>query len=124
MVETLVPAYMQVVKKIRKDIVCGVLEPNEKLDSIKTLSKIHNVNPNTMQKALNSLEREGLLKTKRTAGKYITDNTLLIKSIRIREAKQITDDFVGKLDRLKIEPKELKMIFSDVEFEHIVNVEK
>ena len=122
--EKLVPAYMQIVEKIRKDIVSGVLEPNEKLDSIKTLSQIHNVNPNTMQKALNSLEKEGLLKTKRTAGKFITDNTLLIKSIRIREAKKITDEFVGKLDRLKISPEELKMIFSDVDFDHIVNIER
>ena len=101
-----------------------MLEPNEKLDSIKTLAQIHNVNPNTMQKALNSLEKEGLLKTKRTAGKFITDNTLLIKSIRIREAMQITDEFVGKLGRLKIEPAELKMIFSDIDFEHIINVDR
>ena len=122
--ELLVPAYMQVVEKMRKDIVSGVLEPNQKLDSIKVLSQIHNVNPNTMQKALNSLEKEGLLRTKRTSGKFITDNTLLIRSVRIREAKQVTDEFVGKLDRLKIAPEELQMIFSDADFNHIVQTER
>ena len=122
--ELLVPAYMQVVEKMKKDIVSGALEPNQKLDSIKVLSQTHNVNPNTMQKALNSLEKEGLLKTKRTSGKFITDNTLLIRSVRIREAKQLTDEFVGKLDRLKIDPAELQMIFSDADFDHIVQAER
>lgn len=114
-----VPAYINVMQKIKKDIVSGTLEPNQKLDSIKLLSVQYNVNPNTVQKALVSLEKEGLLKSRRTAGKYITDNRLLIKSVRVTEAKKIAEEFAAKMNKLNIEPEELRMLFSEPNFEHI-----
>ena len=40
------------------------------------------VNPNTMQKALSELERENLIYTERTNGKYVTDDKNLIENIR------------------------------------------
>ena len=72
-----IPAYINVMQQIKRDIVSGKLEPNQKLDSIKQLSEKYNINPNTMQKALAILEKEGLLRSRRTAGKYITDNNLI-----------------------------------------------
>ncbi|MGN0710236.1 MAG: GntR family transcriptional regulator [Anaerovoracaceae bacterium] len=115
-----VPAYIDVMQKIRKDIVSGALEPNQKLDSIKTLSERYNVNPNTMQKALVRLEKEGLLKSRRTAGKYITDNSLLIKSVRVTEARRIAEEFAEKMNRLQIQPEELKMLFSEPDLDKII----
>lgn len=118
------PAYIDIMQKIRKEIISGKLEANQKLDSIKLLSKKYNVNPNTVQKALALLEQEGLLKTKRTAGKYVTDNTLLIKSIKITEAKRLTEEFTEKMNKLKMEENELRMLFFETELVYIRSEEK
>ena len=55
------------------------------------------VNPNTMQKALAELEREGFVYSKRTSGRFVTDNKELIEN----ERKNLVKDNVKKtLDTL------------------------
>ena len=44
----------------------------------------YEVNPNTMQKALSGLEQEGLLYTKRTSGRFITNDQARIEALRIQ----------------------------------------
>ena len=49
----------QVVDKIRELIVVGIIEPDQKLPSVRDLSRTLTVNPNTVQKAFSELERLG-----------------------------------------------------------------
>lgn len=111
LLETTLPTYIKIMKLIKQEIVSGNLEPNQKMDSIKKLSEIYKVNPNTIQRALATLEDEGLLWSKRTAGKYVTDNKLLIKSIRYREARRVTAEFISNLEALGIHADELTNLF-------------
>lgn len=53
--------YEQLVDKIKEMIVYGVLQPEEQLPSVRTLSGQLTVNPNTIQKAYRELEREGYI---------------------------------------------------------------
>ena len=46
--------------------------------SLKELAAEAGVNPNTMQRALAQLETEGLVRTERTSGRYVTEDTALI----------------------------------------------
>ena len=73
------PIYIQLVEKIRLEIVSGKLKSGERLPSVRELALISRVNPNTMQKALAELEDEGLIYTERTNGKFVTDNKELIE---------------------------------------------
>ena len=52
------PIYMQLVEKIRIEIVSGKLQSGERLPSVRELALIEKVNPNTMQKALTELETQ------------------------------------------------------------------
>ncbi|QHI72276.1 GntR family transcriptional regulator [Aminipila terrae] len=113
--ETTIPTYIRIMQSIRQEIVSGVLVPNQKMDSIKELSKKYVANPNTVQRALANLEEEGLVRSNRTAGKYVTDNELLIKSIRCKEARKVTEEFITNLERLGIHPDELVRLFSEPE---------
>lgn len=108
--ETL-PAYIKVMESIRRNIISGLMKPNEKVQSIKELAETFKVNPNTVQRALVGLEKEGLLRSHRTAGRYVTENHLLIKSIRNMEARKITDEFVAQIKSLSIRPEELVELF-------------
>ncbi|WP_312353111.1 GntR family transcriptional regulator [Aminipila sp.] len=111
----MIPAYIRIMQTIRQEIFSGELEPNQKMNSIKDLSKKYKVNPNTVQRALANLEEEGLLRSNRTAGKYVTDNKLLIKSIRCKEARKVTEEFISSLENLGIHPDELVKLFSEPE---------
>ena len=54
------PIYMQIMNNVREAIASGELAPGERVASVRELAGEFEVNPNTMQRALNELEREGL----------------------------------------------------------------
>ena len=53
------PIYLQLMERIRHDIISGVYKPGDKIPSVRDLALDAAVNPNTMQKALAELERSG-----------------------------------------------------------------
>ena len=61
------PLYQQVKDSLRRMMLTGLLEPDEKLPSVRALATQLSINPNTIQRAYEALEREGYLCT--VAGK-------------------------------------------------------
>lgn len=91
------PVYIQLVEQLKMKIISGEIELDSKLDSVRTLAADAMVNPNTMQKALAELEREGFVYSKRTSGRFVTDNKELIE----KERKNLVKENVKKtLDTL------------------------
>ena len=91
------PVYIQLVEQLKVKISSGEIELDSKLDSVRSLAADAMVNPNTMQKALAELEREGFVYSKRTSGRFVTDNKELIEN----ERKNLVKDNVKKtLDTL------------------------
>ena len=68
------PIYQQIISQIKERIVAGEWKAGDKLKSVRELALEAGVNPNTMQKALAELEREGLVYSQRTAGRFVSDN--------------------------------------------------
>ena len=91
------PIYIQLVEQIKLQILSGHYRPGERFPSVRELATEAAVNPNTMQKALAELEREGFVYSKRTSGRFVTDNKELIE----KERKKLVKDNVKKtLDTL------------------------
>lgn len=91
------PVYIQLVEQLKVKIISGEIELDSKLDSVRSLAADAMVNPNTMQKTLAELEREGFVYSKRTSGRFVTDNKELIEN----ERKNLVKDNVKKtLDTL------------------------
>lgn len=91
------PVYIQLVEQLKVKIISGEIELDSKLDSVRSLAADAMVNPNTMQKALAELEREGFVYSKRTSVRFVTDNKELIEN----ERKNLVKDNVKKtLDTL------------------------
>ena len=84
------PVYIQLVEQLKVKIISGEIELDSKLDSVRSLAADAMVNPNTMQKALAELEREGFVYSKRTSGRFVTDNKELIE----KERKNLVKDNV------------------------------
>ena len=55
------PIYLQIMEKIKLQIVSHELEPNQQLPTVRELASEAGVNPNTIQRALSDLEREQLV---------------------------------------------------------------
>ena len=68
------PIYAQLLERIELQIVSGTYGPGDKLPSVRELAAEASVNPNTMQKAFAELERSGLIVTKRTSGRFVTED--------------------------------------------------
>ena len=72
------PIYAQLLERIQLQIVSGIYAPGDKLPSVRDLAAEASVNPNTMQKAFAELERSGLIETKRTSGRFVTEDKNMI----------------------------------------------
>ena len=58
------------------------------------------MNPNTMQRALSELEREGFVQTQRTAGRTVTEDAALLQREKERFAHAAVEAFFTSMQRL------------------------
>lgn len=86
------PIYIQLVEKLKTEIISGNLKPGERIPSVRELAITLKVNPNTVQKALAELEDIELIFTERTNGKFVTNNSKLIEKMK----KELADEKVKK----------------------------
>lgn len=96
------PIYVQLVEKLRIQIVSGKLKQGERLLSVRELALTARVNPNTMQKALAELENEGLIYTERTNGKFVTDNVALIEKVKKELAQEKLKNYLNDMNSIGI----------------------
>ena len=61
------PIYTQLTQRLTQAIVAGEFRPGERLPSVRELAVEAGVNPNTVQRALADLERDGLVFSQRTS---------------------------------------------------------
>ena len=99
------PIYSQLVQQIKLAIVSGIYLPGERLASVRELATEAGVNPNTMQRALQELEREGMVYTQRTSGRFVTEDTKVIESAKKLLAEREIKSFLAQMTRLGY-PKE------------------
>ena len=94
------PIYLQIMEQIRRRIVTGEWRAGERVPSVRELAAVFGVNPNTMQRALSELEREELLYSERTAGRFITADTARIDALRARMAQDTCTRFLHEMGQL------------------------
>lgn len=101
------PIYIQLIKLIEREIVSGRLKSGERIPSVREYANSFKVNPNTMQKALMELEKDGLIYTERTNGKYITEDTELIKKVKDNLTLELVNDFMVDMNNIGISSEEI-----------------
>ena len=94
------PIWTQLKEQMIKRIVSGTYSSGEKLPSVRDLAGEAGVNPNTMQKALAELEREGVLYSQRTAGRFVADRVAGGGSLREELSKKHIQTYVDNMRSL------------------------
>lgn len=106
------PIYLQVLEHIKMQIIAKEYKSNQKLPSVRELSLIFEVNPNTIQKALAELEDIGLIFTERTNGKFVTDDLKIIKKITEQTVSGKIKDFFESMAKLGFSKQEILDLIS------------
>ncbi len=88
------PIWVQLKEQLGKQIVTGRYGTGERLPSVRDLAKEAGVNPNTMQRALASLDQDGLTVTSRTSGRCVTTDEAVISALRRDIARGIIDNYL------------------------------
>lgn len=96
------PIYLQLLEEFKIKISTGQWESGAKIDSVRNLARDYEVNPNTVQKALAELERAGLTETRRTAGRFVTDDKNLISKLEDNSFYKIADEFISGAESLNL----------------------
>lgn len=90
------PIWRQLMNEFARRIVRHEWAPGSKLPGVRELAAALGVNPNTAQRALAELEREGLCRSERTTGRFVTDNQNRIDAARAELAQTAADAFIDQ----------------------------
>ena len=113
------PIYVQLLETITAAIASGTLAAGSRLPSVREMAAQAGVNPNTMQRALAELERDGLLYSQRTAGRFVTDQSDRITQKRKELAMQQIRIFLSSMKEMGYTSEQtLNLIQQAVKEEH------
>lgn len=91
------PIYIQIMNYIKKRIVSGDISGGDKLPSVRDLSSEMKVNPNTVQRSYQELEREGLVYTQRGMGTFAIEDNQIILQLKKLMAVEVVDNFIKEM---------------------------
>lgn len=68
------PIWEQIVHNIKELVLKNMLAPTDKLPSVRELASLLVINPNTVSKAYQELERQGIIETLRGKGTFVSQS--------------------------------------------------
>lgn len=111
------PVYQQIMEQIRGSILKGALTPGERIASVRDLATQARVNPNTMQRALTELEREGLLVGGGTSGRTVTRDALVLQKMRQQALEDLARECAEKFMVFGVSPAQAAELLRGLEKE-------
>lgn len=104
------PIYAQIAQHVKMQIISQEIKSGEQLPTVRELAEIAGVNPNTMQRAFSELEREGMVYSQRTSGRFVTDDTELIAQKRKEVAELELRNFVDNMAKIGFDTQDIPSI--------------
>lgn len=102
------PICPQICEQLCARIAAGELSPQQRLMSVREVALSAGVNPNTVQRAFEQLEQQGVLYSVRGAGWYVSPDTAPAKALRTDLVQQTLQAFFREMTDLGITPEETK----------------
>lgn len=108
------PIYIQVMEKIKQDVVTKKLVLGEKMPSSRDYANELGINFNTVARVYKELEMEEILFTKRGLGTFITEDPERIDNLRYEMAKKQIETFIKGMKQIGYTKKDM-MKFIEME---------
>lgn len=106
--------YLQISDRIMKSVLSGEYLAGEQLPSVRQLAMEAAVNPNTVQHAFTELENEGIIISKGTLGRFVTEDTQVVDICRQKAAKQLVLGFTENMKQLSISKEQAIAMIEEV----------
>ncbi len=103
--------YEQIVNEYKRFITLGILEKDEKLPSCRQLAMELGINPNTVVKAYNVLEKDGYIMIIPKKGVYVSFNGSDDKELELR--KNEIKEYFNELKKYKLDYSFIKSILDE-----------
>ncbi len=102
-----IPIYIQVMEKIKQEIVTSRLKPGDKMPSSRDYSVELGINFNTVARVYKEMEMEELLFTKRGLGTFVTESSDRVERLRLEMAKKQIELFVSGMRQIGYTKKDM-----------------
>ncbi|MHB9094896.1 MAG: GntR family transcriptional regulator [Eubacteriales bacterium] len=109
-----VPIYMQVLNQVKRATASGMLTPGDQMPSVRELALELTVNPNTIAKAYQELEREGIIKTVRGVGTFVAEKEVkIVREERVRVLMAAIDKVLVEAHHLGFSDEEVRGLLEE-----------
>lgn len=107
------PIYLQIMTYLKKEIIIGNLKPGDKIPSVRELASELQINPNTVQRTFQELEREGIVETRRGLGRFVTGEESTIMAIKKEMAGDLLERFIRGMQELGFTEQDIITVVED-----------
>ena len=107
-----IPIYLQVINRIKKDMIQGKLPMGAKLPSTRELAVQYQINPNTAVRVYKEMEQQNMCFTKRGLGTFVTEDIAVLTAMRESMAEDLLESFVTEMRELGFSKEELLSVIS------------
>ena len=102
------PIYLQIESQVKHAIAAGALNQDDTLPPVRKLAAELRINPNTVARAYQNLERDGILRTVPGGGCYVNDQSPgLLKSEKLRRLKPLATQLAVEAKQLRLPQQDL-----------------
>lgn len=101
------PIYLQIMDLIKKDIVTYKLKCGDKLPSVREMATNLKVNPNTLQRSYQELERLQIVYTQRGMGTFVSEDITMVNTLKMEMAQKIVGSFISQMKSLGFSENEI-----------------
>ena len=108
------PIFIQLAELIKSEIISGKYPTGKKLPSVREFAFEFQINPNTVQKALQILEDEGYITTDSTNGKFVTSTQKQLESQKNKLINQEVSLFLSKMKSFGLNSNEIKNLINNI----------
>ena len=101
------PIYLQMIEEMKLRIVRGEYPAGSQVPPVRELAVEAGVNPNTVQRAYAQLESEGMLKSDRTRGRFVTEEKSVLSELRKNMSSRFVTEMIEGMKELGMSDEEI-----------------
>lgn len=108
------PIYLQIESQLKHAVAAGGLKQGDALPSVRKMAGDLRVNPNTVARAYQDLEREGVIRTVPGGGTYVADNVPgLLKTEKLKRLRPLATQIAVEGTHLRLAGDEILRLVQD-----------
>ena len=109
---------MQIAERIKKSVLSGEYPIGAQIPSVRQLAMDAAVNPNTIQHAFTELENQGIIISKGTQGRYVTEDQQAVEICRRKMAQEYVRHFLEDIGQLSVTAEQAIAMIEEVNHEY------